>query len=459
LSEVANKYSLLETFRDGVVPVDDKLLQGISLSHEELEGLGREAMAIGSSGERVHEIGIKLPDRPDKEDMVEYGFPDQSRNARRVDGTQNIMPQEIDKRYRRGPSWKKNSGGLDCFLVAALLLDVGRVQVDQVWEGLLKSASNAGKLLLTTVRKPWGELPPKEIDSLRDILRDQLNDEFKFSFQAGNPLKIEDLVYVFGQAVPQFQATWTTLYSCCDKGKWRWFFQYDEPVISEADEHDEPVISEADKHDEPVIPGADEHDEPGISEADRHETNRGIMLNQRTGIRIADFQLEAFEDRAYSLEEAVQLLLMPMALSEVKTKVERCGDPDCKANTRYLDCILDRPPPTLLLPDFESKAGREGQKGMLEDLKLRFYVWNSATQRMEDEMETRYTLWGCIVRPSEAGSADHYILYANPGARERKSKWVMYDARLYDGEVKPATFSRRDILQRYDVVLQIYYKV
>jgi hypothetical protein len=402
--------------------VRKKLLRDIPASQTELEELGREAEAIGISKTRLHLIEIKMVG---KEDIVECGFPSMDLTSMwRVDGIQNIMPEEKDTRYRGGPRWNKNSCGLDCFLVAAVLLDVGRVQIDQVWEGLLKDASYAGKLLLTTVRKPWGKLSTKEMGQLRDVLRGQLIDEFGSVFKRGDVMEIRDLVDVFGRAVPQFGATWTTLYRCCDQGRWAWSEERDDSM------------------------GHEDCERPATL---RHEI--------RTGIQAEMSRVDAL--MGGSLEEAIQRLLNPMTLAREVLEVrdwQRCDRSGCSYTTEYLDCVLDRPPPTLLLPEFQQRAVDELRPGMLQDLKLSFYVWDSKTQEIS-ALQTKYALWGVIIHLDGKRWLHHFVLYANLGAKEMRSEWVQYDGRSNGGKITPMKRAVEDVIKEDNISLQIYYRI
>lgn len=89
----------------------------------------------------------------------------------KIDGTLPQGSEEMERRYQYGPPYSNSSCAIDCVVFVAVMLDLGRVQIDQVCSSMLKNMSGSAYLIYAMVRGPWATLSPAQRSRLRDNLR------------------------------------------------------------------------------------------------------------------------------------------------------------------------------------------------------------------------------------------------------------------------------------------------
>jgi hypothetical protein len=103
-------------------------------------------------------------------------------------------------------------------IVAALLLDAGRCQADQLSTDEMLLLRPIPRALLTMIRKPWGGLGVNAIASLRGTLYKMLSSNYPARFPHGEHWGVTSLIEVLFAGLPQLHATWSTVYRCCQHG-------------------------------------------------------------------------------------------------------------------------------------------------------------------------------------------------------------------------------------------------
>ena len=208
-------------FPDGAFPIDStgvNYLVQLGVPKDELESLGNNAVLRGYSDREPTQTQL-VPETPSI-----LGYPPLSPDWREIDGTVPFSKSDQDTRFIRGPSWDKNSCAVDCVLVAALMLDIGRRQVDQLGPAAMRKLGPLPRALFMIIRKPWSELRVADITILRDTLRDMLSIHQPDSFPRRNFCSVLSVAEALFAGVPQLHATWTGLYSCCRDTTQRFYY-------------------------------------------------------------------------------------------------------------------------------------------------------------------------------------------------------------------------------------------
>jgi len=134
-----------------------------------------------------------------------------------LDGTINPSRDDEKQRYRYGPIWSDSSCAVDCAIFVGLMLDVGRIQIDQVSPQDLLKEPVPSFLMRKIVSRHWGQLDDTARSKMRDYLRDELCRFDPASFHPppkGNP--VADVINTCFHGVPQVSYTSVRVTRHCD---------------------------------------------------------------------------------------------------------------------------------------------------------------------------------------------------------------------------------------------------
>jgi hypothetical protein len=92
----------------------------------------------------------------------------------KIDGTMPQRERDTLSRYTLGPIWKSNSCAIDATIVAAVMLDAGRMQVDQMTVGAVRALPAPTQVVRHIVCREWGLLSHGKRERMRDELRGTL---------------------------------------------------------------------------------------------------------------------------------------------------------------------------------------------------------------------------------------------------------------------------------------------
>ncbi len=366
------------------------------------------AIAFGCSNVRVSSIQIRTANGIQEI----LGFPDVPvHDAYQVDGTQQYSSLDQNNRFDHGPAWKNNSCALDSVLLVLLMLDMGRCQADQVWEGLLREQT-PNQLSLTAmfiIRKPWSILTRGEITSLRNILRQGLYTYNPREYPLGAFHSATSIFDILTPCFPQVLATWAVVARCCPAGAWLW----------------------------------------------KTRSDGSIKLLRLNGLYVPLEMCPSLAD-ATTFEQQVQLLLSPgpdnSPVANALPRCEACKHLAPASASQQQKVILDRPPFTLTFRDFSLKGGKEG---MYESIDLTFVTPSEAGKFRQ--IRTRYACWGCIFRVHQ----DHFVVVVNRAARSAGFNLVFYDGMAQGGKLQPVTETFQDFASRksYELSVLIYVRI
>jgi hypothetical protein len=212
-------------YPDGAFPTDatsPAQLVGEGVSVEYLRQLGIRAIGRGYELRLMRYANI-LPGTPPLR-----CFPRLADSWREIDGTIPFSDADQARRFERGPAWEENSCALDCVLVAALMLDAGRRRVDnQLDQEAMRGLAPIPRALLYAIRKPWSELGPESIRSLRNSLRQMLTAHDPERFPPGRFWGVYSVADALFAGLPQLHATWTFAYACCTRNPLNWQYRRD----------------------------------------------------------------------------------------------------------------------------------------------------------------------------------------------------------------------------------------
>jgi hypothetical protein len=402
-----NGCSLIDRFPDGVITIDKTLVEGVGVPVSTLRNEGKLARKFGCSNQRVLITRI----RTITGDERIFGLPDLPlKDSWRVDGIHQFSLVDQADRFNRGPRWSNNSCALDCVLFVLVALDAGRCMADQVWEHFPQRANDPARAVLTAIQKPWSILSSKDINRLRDKLQGEL-------------YKLDPLRHVIGKyqaaslvfdnlaaCIPQFHATWGTVVRCCSEGSWQWQL-----------------------------------------------VKKGSIKQVCSIGLVATIAQEARMQEAKDVESAVQLLLDPYPDDSTVTSkmIERCKRCTYSQNVpQRQKVVLDRPPPTLILKNFQTVASFGLKSGLFDDLGLNFRVCLAGGV---DTIETRYVFWGCILLQG----GNHFVVCFNRALRTRGVDFVIYDGMLRKGEVTQIVGSLEEFVRKgqYGMNMPLYVRV
>lgn len=181
------------------------------LTLRQLEGYGREARRRGylrKRTERVYEYAQGLSCR------VLRGFKE---DWMRVDGTLPQQEDDMVQRYLFGSVWAKNSCAVDCALFCGIMLDAGRMQVDQITTEGMSQLPEPAQVLRKVVSREWGLLAQTKRDQMRDVLRYSLHQYDPARFPAAPALLVAtDVLDTCLHSLPQLSYTDIHAVRCCD---------------------------------------------------------------------------------------------------------------------------------------------------------------------------------------------------------------------------------------------------
>ena len=133
-----------------------------------------------------------------------------------VDGTVPRGDHDDKLRYNMGPRWFKNSCAIDSALFCAIMLDAGRIQVDQISPAQLACLGQPAGALRRIVSKPWGVLSQTQRDGLRDVLADALTHTDPRRFPRHSPHSIDEVLKICFDRLPQLSFTGVKAHICCN---------------------------------------------------------------------------------------------------------------------------------------------------------------------------------------------------------------------------------------------------
>lgn len=123
---------------------------------------------------------------------------------------------DTERRYQYGPRWFRNSCAVDCAVVSAIMLDIGRLRVDQISPASYEKLNIEAALLRRIVSKPWGLLSDEQRFHLREVLRHHLETANPVDFPLNAYQPVGDvLAHVFDR-LPQMSWTSCRGLVCCD---------------------------------------------------------------------------------------------------------------------------------------------------------------------------------------------------------------------------------------------------
>lgn len=171
------------------------------VSEEELRQLGKEAEAIGCLANVSKKELIITPARTE---MV-------TRNIRsgfnRIDGTILSTDEDEAKRYSIMPRWQNNSCAVDVTLFAAIMLNIGRIQIDQLTYKCQNALRVPALMVRATVRTLWGMLDQKTRNRLRNHLAEALEQMDPTKLKQGSYIDIGDILEPCFAGNPQLEFT------------------------------------------------------------------------------------------------------------------------------------------------------------------------------------------------------------------------------------------------------------
>jgi hypothetical protein len=133
-----------------------------------------------------------------------------------VDGTMPQGDEDDRRRYTVGTNWHQNSCAADSVILCAIMLDAGRVQIDQISPSRRASLPVPADVLRQLVARPWGLLSQHQRDGLRDVLVDTLAHTNSELFPRHEFQSVNRLLDVGFDQLPQLSWTEITASVCCD---------------------------------------------------------------------------------------------------------------------------------------------------------------------------------------------------------------------------------------------------
>lgn len=135
----------------------------------------------------------------------------------KIDGTIFLRQDDQETRYSYGPTWSANSCGVDCTIFCAIVLDVGRIQVDQLDPGAASEVPVSAHVLGKMVKRHWGLLPVAKRNEMRDALRGSLSREDSTKFPpAPALLPVSEVLGHCLEGVPQVSFSMIKAHRCGD---------------------------------------------------------------------------------------------------------------------------------------------------------------------------------------------------------------------------------------------------
>lgn len=144
-------------------------------------------------------------------------LPETKKQWDKVDGTIPHGPNDDACRYRAFTNGNLHSAAVDATLFCAIMLDAGRLQIDQISFGQARQLNNPAALLRTIVRTPWGLLPQEKRDNLRDGLLKELEQYNPNQFATSDCLDIINVLEVCFDGLPQLSSTVIKAGVCCNQ--------------------------------------------------------------------------------------------------------------------------------------------------------------------------------------------------------------------------------------------------
>jgi hypothetical protein len=178
----------------------------------ELVALGKVAIADGCVQD------LALPVYQFLEDSSEAGFREVSLGWDEIDGTVAQSDEDDELRYIRGPTNHQNSCSIDVTWNVATILNLWRVQHDQLPGSAVDQLGLVSTLMRAMQLSPLGQLSDKQIQQSRDLLARslQLVNPSRFPSRLFHMWVLEDVLEECLQGAPQLTFTWTLAQRCCD---------------------------------------------------------------------------------------------------------------------------------------------------------------------------------------------------------------------------------------------------
>lgn len=197
------------SFAEGNAAID-VFCNTANITRSKLLDLGRAAQARGCAAHDAEKFVTV------SEDVSAWIFRRTRPDWDRVDGT---MPQgqgDTDKRYKTCVKWTGNSCAVDSAIFVGLMLDAGRVQVDQISPHRKAQLPPVAAALRAIVATAWGNLTQAQRNSLRKILREELEQLDPDRFAVGDYCDVtEVMLYCFNE-LPQLSWTYIRASRCTD---------------------------------------------------------------------------------------------------------------------------------------------------------------------------------------------------------------------------------------------------
>jgi len=180
-----------------------------------------------------------------------------------------------------------------------------------------------------------------------------------------------------------------------------------------------------------------------------------MKIQNRLGI---DLSNQVFNGLG-SVQKMVQAELDEKVMQQnANDKVKQCNKDGC-ANTKTLRraCVMDRPPPTLVIHGaMQTYCGDEIPEGLCDTLDLWFYV--AGEKSVLKKLLIRYRFWGCVVMTN----SNHFKLLAYKASnRNGDGKFILYDGMSNKGKFQEIKTSVLDFLKsdKHGISLPIYIRV
>lgn len=133
-----------------------------------------------------------------------------------IDGTVPCTAPDSTSRYLVCTNWNNNSAAVDATLFCGLMLDVGRIQLDQINYDLSTLLPGPAAVFRNIIRTPWGLLSQQLRDGLRNGLSKALEEMDPERFARGTAVHVLNVLDVCFCRLPQTSFTQMRCSKCCD---------------------------------------------------------------------------------------------------------------------------------------------------------------------------------------------------------------------------------------------------
>jgi hypothetical protein len=131
------------------------------------------------------------------------------------DGTMQTSAEDESARYLVGPEWKEYSCAYDTCIMAAILLDAGRCQQDQIQPRSKLDLSTPEQIIRIIVSGMWGTKASALRNQSRNALRDSIR-EYGSGIDSVVGADVLEIFRICFATLPQFSWTEVLTRKCCD---------------------------------------------------------------------------------------------------------------------------------------------------------------------------------------------------------------------------------------------------